>query len=147
MDEGGRRPTPRLRPRTQQRTRSLGTFRTRIPKQVPGFVETAKGKGLTRWPPHEMARHRRLHLFFRRITPACRIHRRKQRKRKPLPPRTPPLYRHRGDETPAPRWLRRDEAEGHRRYEVESDHSKHVRQSRQPKGVECRKLAKHVPTT
>jgi len=94
-----------------------------------------------------MARRRRLHLFVRRTTPACRIHRRKQRKRKPVSPRTPPLYRYRGDETSAPRRLRRDEAKSYRRHQIKSDHPKHVRQPRQFEGVKCRKLAQHTTAT
>ncbi len=50
MDEGVGGTTPRIRPRTRQRARPLGTFRTRIPKEVPGLVKAAKGQGLSRQP-------------------------------------------------------------------------------------------------
>src|SRR5712692_9914601 len=93
-----------------------------------------------------MARHRRIHLFLRRTTPTRRIHGRKQRVCQPFPPRTPPLYRYRSNEAPAPLWLRRDETEGNRRYQVEPNHSKYVWQPRQLKRIECRELAKRTPT-
>src|SRR5258707_7992317 len=146
MDEGARRVTPRSRSRARQRTRSLGTLRTRIPEEIPRLVEATKSQSLARQPPNEMARHRRIHLLVRRAAPTRRIYRRKQRVCKPLPSRTPPLHRYRSDETPAPRWLRRDETEGNRRHEVESDHPKHVRQPRQHKRIKYRKLAKRAPT-
>src|SRR5260370_28116674 len=91
-----------------------------------------------------MARHRRLHFLVRRTTPACRIHRWKQRKREPIPTRTPALHRHRGNETSTPHWLRGDETESYRRHQVQPNHPKHVRE---PTGVKYRKFAEHTPAT
>src|SRR5713226_9189869 len=94
-----------------------------------------------------MARHRCLHLLVRRTTPACRIYRRKQRKRELIPTRTPPLHRYRGNETSTPHWLRRNETKSHRCHQVEPNHPEYVWQPKQPKGIKCRKLAKRTPAT